>query len=351
LTLIAPNLRNGLVKSYFAGIEHHFSSRLTLDVNGLGSYGSRLITTDIVNRDFSTLAGPYNPNLPEIAYRAGQGFSNYNALATVLRYRASRGLIQATYTWSHAIDNQSDPLLGDFFNLSFSNIQNNSASNGRAAFPVQFDPATDRGNADFDQRQNLVLLGLWKLPSPIAESPAGKWNAGLLTRDWTVSALAAFRSGFPYTVTGTSTATPGQGIILNNRVNILNPSQTLLPQSVAVPGGQLLLNAGDFTNPAPSTLGNSGRGAFTGPGFYSVDLSLARSFRLRWLGDSGRLVFRASAFNVLNHANLTNPDAQPGSPTFGVAPYGRQGAQSGFPAVSPLNETPRQVQLSAKLEF
>ena len=120
---------------------------------------------------------------------------------------------------------------------------------------------------------------------------------------------------------------------------------------MAVPGGQLLLNAADFANAAASTLGNSGRNAFTGPGFYSVDLSLARSFRLPWLGDAGRLVFRASAFNVLNHANLNNPDTQLGSPTFGIALYGRQGTQSGFPAVSPLNETPRQVQLSAKLEF
>lgn len=345
LTLIAPNLRNGLVKSYFAGIEQRFSSRLSLDINGLGSYGSRLITTDIVNRDSSTLAGRFNPNLPDIAYRAGQGFSNYNALATVLRYRASRGLLQATYTWSHTIDNQSDPLLGDFFNLNFSNIQARSSSSGRAAFSEQFDPTADRGNADFDQRQNLVLLGIWNLPA------ASQLKLAPLTRDWTVSALAAFRSGFPYTVTGASTTNPGQGIVLNNRVNILNPAQTLPPQPVPVTGGQLLLNAADFTNPAASTLGNSGRNAFTGPGFYSIDLSLSRSFPLRKLGDAGRLVFSASAFNVLNHANLNNPETQLGSPTFGVALYGRQGTQSGFPAVSPLNETPRQIQLSAKLQF
>jgi hypothetical protein len=263
----------------------------------------------------------------------------------VLRYRASRGLLQATYTWSHTIDNQSDPLLGDFFNLSFSNIQASSSSSGRAAFSEQFNPTADRGDADFDQRQNLVLLGIWNLPA------ASKLKFAPLTRDWTVSALAAFRSGFPYTVFGTSTANPGQGIVLNNRVNILSPSQTLLPQPLPVTGGQLLLNAADFANPAASTLGNSGRNAFTGPGFYSIDLSLSRSFPLRKLGDAGRLVFRASAFNVLNHANLNNPDAQLGSPTFGVALYGRQGTQSGFPAVSPLNETPRQIQLSAKIQF
>jgi hypothetical protein len=350
LTLIDPNLRNGLVKSYFAGIEQRFTNRLTLEVNGLGTYGSHLITTDIVNRDFSILGnstGQYNPNLPEISYRSGQGFSNYNALATVLSYRGARGTLQATYTWSHAIDNQSDPLLGDFFNLNFTNIQSASGSpDSRAAFSEQFNPNVDRGNADFDQRQNLVLLGYWNLPG-LSSSGLPGW----VTRGWSAGGLAAFRSGMPYSVFGSSTAVAGGGTVLNDRANIVNGTQAFLPQALPVPGGQLLLNALDFTNAAVSTLGDTGRNAFTGPGFYSVDLSLARSFPLRWLGDRGRLTFRADAFNVLNHANLNNPDTQRNSPTFGIALYGRTGTPSGFPAVSPLNETPRQIQLSARITF
>jgi hypothetical protein len=346
LTLIDPGLRNGFVKSYFAGIERRFSDGLSVEVNGLGSYGSRLITTDIVNRDFSTLEGRYNPNLPEIAYRSGQGFSNYNAMTAVFRYRASRGTAQANYTWSHAIDNQSDPLLGDFFNLNFTNVQTSAVPGGQAAFSEQFNPSSDRGNSDFDQRHNLVLLGYWNLPSPFAND-----KAGLLTRDWSVSALSAFRSGFPYTVIGTSSAIAGQGIILNNRPNLIDPAGATLAQPIPIPGGEQLLNPAAFAEAQPSTLGNAGRNAFRGPGFYNLDLSLSRSFPVRWLGDAGRLTFRASAFNALNHANLNNPDTLLTSPTFGQALYGRMGTPSGFPAVSPLNETPRQFQLSAKIAF
>lgn len=341
LTLIDPNLKNGRVYSYFAGIEQRFSPRLTLDVDGMGSYGRRLITTDIVNRDFSTLNGSYNPALPEIAYRAGQGFSNYNALASVLRYRTRRGMAQVTYTWSHTIDNQSEPLLGDFFNLDFTNIQTTAGSEGRAAFSEQFNPQADRGNSDFDQRQNLVLLAYFNLPAVFAQS-----KAGILFRDWMVSGLAAFRSGFPYTVLGTSTVVPGGGEILNNRPNLVNPSAVHTDQPVA--GGQLLLNAAAFAEAAPSTLGNLGRNALIGPGFYNLDLSLARSFPVR---EIGRVTLRASAFNVLNHANLNNPDTLLTDPNFGVALYGRQGTPSGFPAVAPLNEIPRQMQLSLKFEF
>ena len=328
LTLVDPGLRNGYVHSYFAGVERRVAGNFTLEVNGQGAYGRRLITTDIVNRD------PLNPNLPEIAYRAGQGFSNYNALTGVARYRSSRGMAQATYTWSHVIDNQSEPLQGDFFDLGFTNIRTTTLTSGVGTFSRQFDPNADRGNSDFDQRHNLVLMSYWNLLS--------------FLRGWTISGLAAFRSGFPYTVEGTSDALPGQAFIINNRPNIIGPTAA---QSVPVSGGVRLLTAAGFAETAPGILGNAGRNAFRGPGFYNVDLSVARSFGVRRLGESTKITARASAFNVLNHANLGNPESLLTSPTFGIATFGRQGVTTGFPTAVPLNETPRQVQLSLKVEF
>jgi len=305
-----------------------------------------LITTDVINRSFSTPTGRYNNNLGDIAYRANQGFSDYNAMTAVVRYRIPRGMVQGSYTWSHSIDNQSDPLIGDFFNLTFTSIQTGETSQQRSTFSEQFNPNSDRGNSDFDQRQNLVIFSYWNVPAPFAQS-----KAGLLLRDWTMAGLAAFRSGLPYTVYGTSTAIPGEGLILDNRANVIDPSQAVFSNPAAVPGGVQLLNSAAFTSAAPSTLGNTGRNAFTGPGFYSLDLSLARGFPLRWLGESAQLRIRADAYNVLNHANLGNPDAQLNDPEFGVATYGRQGYPSGFPAVAPLNETPREIQLSVRVVF
>jgi len=111
------------------------------------------------------------------------------------------------------------------------------------------------------------------------------------------------------------------------------------------------LNPAAFGPAAPSTLGDSGRNAFIGPGFYSFDLSLARAFPFPWLGEAGQIRLRADAYNVLNHANLGNPNAQLNDPNFGVATFGRQGYPSGFPAVAPLNETPRQLQVSLRIVF
>src|SRR5262249_2216430 len=140
-------------------------------------------------------------------------------------------------------------------------------------------------------------------------------------------------------------------ILYNSRADLVNPATAVLEHPTPVTGGKLLLNAAAFAPSAGSKQGNTGRNAFGGPGLYSVDISLARSFALRRLGEASRFTIRADAFNFLNHTNLNNPQSLIGQPDFGVATYGRQGVGNGFPAVAPLNETARQVQLILRLEF
>jgi hypothetical protein len=53
----------------------------------------------------------------------------------------------------------------------------------------------------------------------------------------------------------------------------------------------------------------------------------------------------------LNHANLNHPESFLGSPTFGVARFGRTERTSGFPLLIPLSETARQIQLMLRLQF
>jgi hypothetical protein len=346
VTLISPNLLNGRISSYFAGIQQRVTNNFIIEVNGLGTYGRNLVTTDIINRPFTTADGTANPNLPEVNYRANQGYSDYNALTVVARYRWSRGYIQASYTWSHYIDNQSDPLTGDFFDLSFTNINSGSGTGGQAAFSQQFNPNSDRGNSDYDQPQNLVLFSYWNLPPALQGS-----KAGIFLRGWIVAGLAAFRSGLPYTVIdNASPVIPGDGTVINPRPDLILPNP-VLANPTQVPGGEQLLNPAAFAG-VSNALGTLGRNSLIGPGIYNIDLSLARTFAIPWFGESGRLTFRADAFNILNHANLNNPDPLLGdTSTFGSAQFGRLGDPSGFPAVSPLNETPRVIQILLKVQF
>jgi len=352
ITFMDPKLRNGYAQDSFLGVQQSIGENLTLEVNGTASLGRRLITTDLVNRPFTVGEGRENPELPNVAYRSSQGNSDYTALSAIAKYHWRTLLVQAAYTWSHAIDDQSDPLNGDFFNLNFTSAVNNASSTSLlSSFAQQFNSNGDRGNSDFDQRQNLFLLGIYRSD-----------GRRLLTRGWQVSFLAAFRTGFPYTVTAENDIVSG-GQIENQRADLILPGAATLANPTPGPGGVYLLNPAAFGVPT-TTVGDTGRNEFRGPGLYNVDFSLARSFSVPRLREGTRLTIRADAFNILNHANLNNPDnllgdsscvVQSGklqcTPTFGLATYGRQGTASGFPAVSPVNETARQIQLLLRIEF
>jgi hypothetical protein len=324
LTLFQNNLRNGYAQSWFAGVEQRWGESWTLEVNTLGALGRRLITTDQVNRPGTP---GYNAALGTIEYRAGEGLSDYNALTALARYHTRRAQFQIAYTWSHSIDNQSDPLLGEFFaDLSYVAPTASGARSNDATFARAFDSRADRGNSDFDQRQNLVFYSIWTLPARFQ-----------------FAQMAAFRTGFPYSVAALSSFS-----IYNNRADLVSPNYAA---SGNVVGGKLLLNPAAFAQPADGTLGNTARNAFAGPGLLNIDVSLSRSFALPWLGEGGRLTLRADAFNFLNHANLNNPAALIGQPDFGVAQYGRTDFNAGFPSLTPLNETARQIQMILRVEF
>jgi Carboxypeptidase regulatory-like domain/TonB-dependent Receptor Plug Domain len=356
LILYQPGLRNGYAQNYFLGLQYRPAENFTIEVNALGSLGRRLITTDLVNRRNSVpyvpgnITGQFNPSLPEMSYRGSQGNSNYNAVTIVARHRRGSLQFQVGYTLSRAIDNQSDPLAGDFFNLDFTRIVASIGGQNGFGFTRQFDSQGDRANADFDQRQNAVGYMIWSVPSWRQES---RWAP--LFRNWTLSALGAARSGFPYSVYVPPVLPPGSPELVNNRANILNPGN-IYTGGVAYPGGQLLLNRDALGVPTAGQQGNSGRNAFRGPGLASLDASVSRSFSVEALDRTWRFTIRADAFNLLNHANLNNPNSfltnsPTTSPTFGVATYGRLGDTTGFPAVAPFNETARQIQLSLRIAF
>jgi hypothetical protein len=62
-----------------------------------------------------------------------------------------------------------------------------------------------------------------------------------------------------------------------------------------------------FSIPTLGFLGNLGRDTLSGPGFATLDFSLAKDTNLRFLGEGRRMEFRAEFFNILNRANFGLP--------------------------------------------
>ncbi len=339
--LFQPGLRAPLIYSAFLGVQQIFAPGLTVEVDALDSRGRGLITTDIINREnsvfpsFSNLFGRLQPELGNLDYRANQGNSDYRALVVALRFRRSSISGQVSYTWSHSIDNQSDPLVGTF--LSFNQLASATQSETYfSAFTRQFASNLDRGNSDFDQRHNLVLFGSYRLPGAL--------------RGWTIAGIGALRSGLPFTVySGPIFNEPfGAEVLANIRAD-LTSAQVYTSQPY--PGGRILLNPAAFQSAQPNSVGTTGRNAFSGPGLANVDVSLARSFHARAWKESFFMTVRADFYNALNHANLGNPSARIGAPNFGLAQYGRTESASGFPLLQPLSENARQVQLMLQVRF
>ena len=74
------------------------------------------------------------------------------------------------------------------------------------------------------------------------------------------------------------------------------------------------LNPAAFSLPAKGTWGNLGRNIGRGPGYYEIDTSLQKRFRLT---ERFTLKFRAEAFNLFNHPIYDNPSGNLSSSGFG----------------------------------
>jgi hypothetical protein len=104
---------------------------------------------------------------------------------------------------------------------------------------------------------------------------------------------------------------------------------------VANPGILQWFDAAAFANPANFTFGDSGVNILRGPGSWNVDSVLSKNFALG--ADARVLQFRFEAFNLFNHANFGQPNANINTP----AQVGRI-----FGAGAP-----RILQLALKLNF
>ena len=225
---IDENLRTPYAQNWYLGVQQNLTKSLVLEVGHSGSAGRRLVSRDVVNREELSAARTNDDD-----FITNQGSSNYAALETALRQRLVKGLqYQVSYTWSHAIDNQSDLLEGVRFGPDRLDVT-------LATFTRALDPGLDRGSANFDQRHNLVLNWIWDIPAPRSH-----WDR--IFGGWSVSGIGAHRSGFPVTAIASRDANdpefqaPG---LRFNRLDLVGDAagtaanRSCRRQALAIPGG------------------------------------------------------------------------------------------------------------------
>jgi hypothetical protein len=323
-------------------------------VNGqTSSYGYNYPSGNVLTPISTLEGGNTGIRVPYIGYSANSvlykaaGISNYDALKLQLRKRMSYGLLMtASYTWSHALDDQSGEGLfyngGDTLNLP-----------------------SGYGNSDFD-RTHVFLVNFTYITPQVKQWGRAANNA---LGGWAVGGQIVAQSGQPYSIYDYSGSVASlyfssEDEITNPLVPLapgqtyktaqlqgttgLNVSKPVLNASAFLPQfltpGQDGVPAGDT---GESVFGNIGRNTFRGPFGVRFDMSVGKQFQIT---ERLRMKFSAEAFNLFNHPNFDTPNNDVDFyPNFGppvtIPPTGSLGM------IQHTIGSPRFLQLSAHLIF
>jgi hypothetical protein len=166
----------------------------------------------------------------------------------------------------------------------------------------------DYGRLGYDIRHNFVTSFIWEMPVTLFGNSA---LAKTVLGGWGLNGILTARSGSPFTVSA-------------GRDNSLTSIGRDTADQVGDPslGGDRskqdriaqYFNTSAFALNPIGTFGTSGINILEGPGSWNFDFGLMKNFRVT---EAQSVQFRFDAYNAFNHANLSNPDANRSSGTFG----------------------------------
>jgi hypothetical protein len=260
----------------------------------------------LVPGGYTTLVGlakaggfPTGPGVPipwsDVQPQTSTGNSIYHAFTmTVTKRFAQNFELLSSWTYSHTIDDSTDL-------TTLLNPQDNSNPNG------------ERGNSDFDQRHRWITSAIFL--SPYHKNNSGFWRKFLA--DFTVAPIIEVASGRPYNTLigfdtnldlGTATNRPDAfpkghvppGLPVVDSPFVKNVDFTIPTVCLDSSLKPIPLNLAIPTPPTGCT-GTLGRNAFTRPGFFQIDLRVARRFSIT---ERLNLEVIADGFNMLNRFNV-----------------------------------------------
>lgn len=310
-----PRLRSASIHQFNVTLQRELPGRLSLQAGYVANRTNGLLVFQRINPAIYTPGNDANGNplstaantdrrrrlnqgLPSVIYgdvaRADSiGDSTYDSLQLQVRKEFGNGLsLLASYTYSKAIDVTS-LLLSCGFGAA---LQDPSNLKG------------DRGLANFDQRQRMVLSFSYvtpKVSKRLNSNPVAK----VVLDEWEIGTISSFGAGFPFNVVSgrdnSLTALNGDrpNLVGNPRLDT-GRSRAELIQRYFAPEAFAPNLVGQF--------GNVGRNILIGPGSVRVDVSLFKNFTIseRW----GRVQLRLETFNAPNRPNFSNPGASLAAP-------------------------------------
>lgn len=153
--------------------------------------------------------------------------------------------------------------------------------------------------AGYDRTHNLKIFGTYDLPFGRGQRWLTRGYVNKLVGGWQINGIMAVVSGSPFTVGSSATA-------LNSPGNTQTANQ-ILPTVEIFGGLTPYFDTKAFAAPTGTgVFGNTGRNILRGPGYFNLDSSLFRNFRIN---ERFRVQFRAEAFGTTNTPHFGNPAA------------------------------------------
>lgn len=328
---VDPNFRVGYAQTWQFQLQRDLPGALVMTATYLGIKGTRGMQEFLPNTYPIGGVNPCPACPAGYAYLASNGNSTREAGTIQLRRRLHNGLTATLqYTYSKSIDDVSGlggstPILtaqsspagaagpgagggaGGPGGLTIGGATGAPGPTIRPSIAQNWlDLSAERGLSQFDQRHLLSVQGQYTTGMGVRGGMLLTGWRGALLKEWTIASQVTYGSGFPLTPVYFA-AVPGTGVL-----SALRPDYTGAPLYEAQ--GRFL-NPAAYVAPAPGEWGNAGRDSIIGPGQFTLNGSMSRTFRM---GDRYNLDVALNATNALNHVTYPSWNTIFGNTQFGL---------------------------------
>jgi len=383
--VVSPHFRTPYAENFNFGFQYQLTKDLMVEAVYVGSMSRKAIASNETNypllsileqqyaangyyglnpecaRPLSACDSPLDPygepaGAQQIYTNISDVNSSSNQFQLTVDKRLSHGVqFRAAYTNAKTIDEQSG------FRARSS------------TFTDPTSPRLDRGLADFDAPQRLVISPIWEIPL----GNHGNSITQKLIGGWSIASIISFQRGNPYTLfSENGSAELDNGL---ERPDVIGPvkklnarhMQTFSPDPNGVNGsclpdtetGHFLIDPTNIVcsvgppvgmtdpNLTPGgvplfTFGNLGRNVLRGPGINNWDISVEKDFKFT---ENKSVEFRSEFFNTFNHAQFYSPTFQNGALGFDSL-FGQVTGDTSS-STSSYYRGPRVIQFALKFYF
>jgi hypothetical protein len=291
-----PNYRVGYAQTWNLKVQRDLPGSLQMVATYQGIKGTRGAQESLPNTNPVGAANPC-PSCPVgFEYLVSNGNSTRESAQIQLRRRLHSGFTASMlYTFSKSLDD--DSALGG----------QGAATVSTATIAQDWrNLSGERGLSTFDQRHLANLTVQYTTGMGMSGGTLLNGWRGKVYKQWTVQTQITAGSGLPQTPIDSA-------LVVSGYSAVVRPSVTNAPL-FAAPSGRYL-NPAAYSAPLAGQWGNARRDSITGPGQFTLNAAMLRSFRMK---DKINLDLQIAGTNALNHVTYSSWISNVNSTQFGL---------------------------------